>query len=155
MDIVIILMVIEIFPCKKTQTQIDNYITPITHPSIYIFRIFLAHEQAYLSTPSKKSSSPHINLVRMAFKHIDRLNKHNECDYFITQQNKQYAKALALVDTIPIHPSLSFIIREKQIYIDLAKYLHATCFSPVKTTFVKAIKKSLYIMAWSHTASYR
>ena len=60
--------------------------------------------------------------------------------YCITQQYKQDTKALSLLESIPNDPSLSVIIPENQTHIDLAKYLHATCFSLVKTNFIKAIK---------------
>ena len=82
---------------------------------------------------SKKSSSPRINLLRIDFKHMDQLIKHNECNHVITQQHKQYAKDLALVETIPNHPSLSVLIQEKQTHIDIAKYLHTVYIPPVKT----------------------
>ena len=117
-----------IFLCKKTQIKIDNYITPIPHPSIYPSRIFLAYEQVYSSIFSKSSSSPRINLLTMAFKHMDQIIDHNECNHVITQQHNQGTKALVLIETIPNHPSLSLIIWENQTHIDLAKYLHSACF---------------------------
>ena len=33
------------------------------------------------------------------------------------------------------------IIRKCQIHTDLAKYLHASCYGPVKLIFIKAIKR--------------
>ena len=36
------------------------------------------------------------------------------------------------------------IIKKKQIHTELVQYEHATCFSPVKSTFVKAIKNNFF-----------
>ena len=38
--------------------------------------------------------------------------------------------------------SLAVIIRKNQTHLDLVKYLHASCFSPVKSTFLRAIKNN-------------
>ena len=112
-------------PVQKPQIQIDNYIATVPHPSIYPSRITIAHETSYSSTPSSKSSSPRINLLKMAFKHTYRLIEHNECDHVITQQHNQDANALALVETIPNHSSLSVIIRKnKHTLILLNIFMH-------------------------------
>ena len=42
---------------------------------------------------------------------------------------------------------LNVIIRKKQTHMDLIKYLHAACFSPVKSTFRNAIKKG-FLKTW-------
>ena len=55
----------------------------------------------------------------------------------------QLKKDIQLYNRLPIqydNPSLSVIIRKKQTHMELAQYLHASCFSPVQSTFVKAIK---------------
>ena len=36
-------------------------------------------------------------------------------------------------------PSMAVIIQKKKTHTELAQYLHAACFSPVKSTFEKAI----------------
>ena len=36
------------------------------------------------------------------------------------------------------------IIRKRQTHTDLAEYLHASCYGPVKSTFIKAIEKSFF-----------
>ena len=41
---------------------------------------------------------------------------------------------------------LSVIIRKKQTHTELVQYLHATGFSPVKSTFEHAIKKNFFKM---------
>ena len=42
----------------------------------------------------------------------------------------------------------SVIIRKRQTHTDLMEYLHASCFGPVKSTFIKAIKKVFFNLAW-------
>ena len=42
----------------------------------------------------------------------------------------------------------SVIIRKQQTHTDLMEYLHASCFGPVKSTFIKAIKKGFFNLAW-------
>ena len=42
---------------------------------------------------------------------------------------------------------LGVIIRKKQKKVDLIKYLHAACFSPVPSTFVRAIKRN-HLTTW-------
>ena len=54
----------------------------------------------------------------------------------MTQQKEQYLK----VHIEPQNPSLAVIIKKKQTHADLARYLHATCLSPARTTFTTAIK---------------
>ena len=55
----------------------------------------------------------------------------------------QYEK----IQTSPNNPSIAVIIRKKQTHIDLARYLHAACFSPVKSTLLKAIKNN-HFTSW-------
>ena len=42
---------------------------------------------------------------------------------------------------------LAVIIRKKETHRDLVRYLHATCFSPVASTWKKAIQKD-YFQTW-------
>ena len=50
--------------------------------------------------------------------------------------------------------SLNIILRTDKRASDLATYLHATCFSPVKHTFLNAIKKKNSHMVWLNAFSY-
>ena len=98
---------------QKTQIKIDKYIATIPHPSIPS-RIPISHETSYSFTPFSTSSSPRINLPKIAFKQIDQLIEHNECDHIITQKRKQEKNTLAPGETIPNHPSLLVIIRNNK-----------------------------------------
>ena len=57
-----------------------------------------------------------------------------------THTSKEYSKT----DLAPAAPSMSVIIKKKQTHTDLASYLHAACFSPVKSTFSQAISKHFF-----------
>ena len=59
----------------------------------------------------------------------------------IKKQIKQGAGQFRKIAVIPEQQKVSVIIRKKQIHINLLKYLHAACLSPVKSTWLKAIKK--------------
>ena len=39
---------------------------------------------------------------------------------------------------------MAVIIKKKQTHTDLASYLHAACFSPVRSTFASAISKNFF-----------
>ena len=43
------------------------------------------------------------------------------------------------------HHTMQVIIRKNQPACDLVKYLHAACFSPVKSTWLKAIKNNQFL----------
>ena len=45
------------------------------------------------------------------------------------------------------------ILRKKQTHVELARYLHAACFSPVTSTFVKAIRKG-HFKTWPRLTSH-
>ena len=47
-------------------------------------------------------------------------------------------------NTTPKTPKLNIILRKKETHMNLVKYLHAACFSPVPSTFKKAIKKVFF-----------
>jgi hypothetical protein len=42
----------------------------------------------------------------------------------------------------PPEPTVNAVLRLDQTKVELAQYLHASCFSPVPSTFIKAINKS-------------
>ena len=50
-----------------------------------------------------------------------------------------------LPTTVPKQHSMNVIIRKQQPAKDLVQYLHAACFSPVKSTWLKAIQNNQFI----------
>ena len=124
-------------PIAKVNLAADNYRAPQPHPALY-----------YKPTPNspidyiKKrlgGGPPRENLLNKAFPSLHILASHNECDQLIDQQVQIDQKCFAIAEIFRSHPALSVIIRKKQSKMDLARYLHATCFSPVKSTWTKGI----------------
>ena len=72
---------------------------------------------------------------------------HNILDNFLTNLDKHNQTEYSNADISPTNPSLAVIVKKKQTHSDLAQYLHAACFSPVKSTFATAITKNLQDMA--------
>ena len=58
---------------------------------------------------------------------------------FCTQQHTQPSNIYSAIHLVASHPSLSVIIQKDTTKLDLAQYLHAACFSPVKSTWARAI----------------
>ena len=58
-----------------------------------------------------------------------------------------FYNALHQQERIDSKHKLNVILRKKQTHMELVNYLHAACFSPVKSTFVKAIKNG-FLKSW-------
>ena len=67
---------------------------------------------------------------------------------FCTQQHTQPSNIYSAIHLVASHPSLSVIIRKDTTKLDLAQYLHAACFSPVKSTWARAIDNN-HFSTWS------
>ena len=69
------------------------------------------------------------------------------CIHLVRQQLHINKKALnfKVAQLYPKDQKLAVIIRKKQTHRDLAKYLHAECYSPVKSTWEEAIKKDHFL----------
>ena len=108
-----------------------SYQQPTIHPSIYPNKV--CSTQVY-TNPSFQSPSPSEppSFTRL-FQEMEGIIALNECEYEINGQLKQ--------DRRDKH-QLNVIIRKQQTKEDLAKFLHAACFSPVKSTFIKAINNN-------------
>ena len=63
---------------------------------------------------------------------METLIEHNMCDQAIKEQ-------------VQVDHRLNVILRKKQTHVQLAQYLHKTCFSPTTTTFTKAIRKNNFL----------
>ena len=74
----------------------------------------------------------------MSFKH---------CIHLVRQQLHSDKKALnfKVAHLYPKDQKVALIIRKKETHSDLAKYLHAACYSPVKSTWKQAIKKDRFL----------
>ena len=51
------------------------------------------------------------------------------------------------MESIPSHPSLAVMMQKKQPKMDLVKYVLAACYSPVESTYIKAIMNN-HFSSW-------
>ena len=71
------------------------------------------------------------------------------CTHLINRQAEADAqKQLMRVNLLPQQKRISVIIRKKHTKLDLVRYLHAACFSPVHSTWSKAIRNN-NVATWS------
>ena len=72
-----------------------------------------------------------------------------QCEQFINNQQHQdrssFEKIYQVAKLQSTNHKLAVIICKKQTHQDLARYQHAACFSPVKHTWIKAIKRNHFI----------
>ena len=120
----------------KTSISKVNYTTPQIHPGIYPHRTQAAVNITIINV-KKAPTKQDLRLPR-DFRYFDDLIQDN-IDYLnIKKQiNKDALKYALLNDNL----SISVIIHKKNTHTELAQYLHAACFPPVKSTFLKAIKR--------------
>ena len=71
-----------------------------------------------------------------------KLALHNGCDQMIADRIKIDNKCFAVAEIFRSHPMLSVIIRKNQTKTDLARYLHAAWFFPIKSTWKKGIENN-------------
>ena len=83
-----------------------------------------------------------ISKLPREFRNFEALINNNIEDNIIANQIRKDASNY---DTIKIeldNPSIAVIIPKKKTHTDLAQYLYAACFPPVRSTFLKAINKN-------------
>ena len=65
-------------------------------------------------------------------------------DAFLEKTPKLEVQEYCEAHIEPSNPSISVIIKKKQTHTELARYLHAACFSLVRSTFAAAIKNNFF-----------
>ena len=81
------------------------------------------------------------NIFRKELAKFGDIIDHNILDTFLQQSAKQNKTEYLKADLEPQTQSMAVIIKKKQTHTDLASYLHAACFSPLRSTFATAIAK--------------
>ena len=127
-------------PIAKVQVSENNYQPPQLHPALYYNNT--PRKTVYNVKKEENSITPRRNLLRKAFPRLHKLASHNECDQIIEEQERIDHKCHNIAEIFRSHPTLSVIIRKNQTKADLARYLHAACFSPVKSTWKKSIQNN-------------
>ena len=139
-------------PIHKTKMQDNNYNKPNPHPAMYSTR---QPHFTIKDTSTGKVSPPRVSIKRYKQKKKD-IPHNNQKPYksqstsleaILHEQTIKDFTQYEKIQTSPNNPSIAVIIRKKQTHIDLARYLHAACFSPVKSTLLKAIKNN-HFTSW-------
>jgi hypothetical protein len=118
-------------PIPKSKITNKCCLLPSIHPNIYPITA-KATPTKITPTPTK----PKLHNIPIHLKNLGNLADYNDFTDAID-------KHTSLNNTITNHKA-NIIIRKKQTHKDLVTYLHACCFSPVKSTFQQAIKKGFF-----------
>ena len=127
-------------PVQKRNIASENYRMPTIHPSMYRARQNETKPDPHPLTRLK----PKNNIFSKELNQYHDLIDHNILDTFLTNQRKKTEATYCKTNLSPKSPSLGVIITKKRTHADLVQYFHAACFSPVKSTFEKAIKKNFF-----------
>ena len=125
---------------EKTTLQSYNYQPPLTHPGLYNNR---TQSKPQISTPLTPSIK-HQGFVNV-FDAINELIQDNQDYQDIARQLKEDNKHQCHNLHQPSHDSMNIILHKNKVKSDLAEFLHAAAFAPVRSTFHKAIKNNHFI----------
>jgi hypothetical protein len=132
-------------PVQKTHISSQNCALPSPNAGIY------ARTPQITTSPGKKKKdkrhSPARHKIHPAFQRLNYLIDHNICDDQIARQLTEDRKSFQAVRIAPQTNALNVIIHKKKTHLELAQYLHAACYSPVKSTFQRAIKNN-HFASW-------
>jgi len=101
-----------------------NYMMPATHPGLYSIRSLKRSTVQPVKSLSKRPQIPSRKIISS----VDSLSSESLQQLLDEYKAKDH--------------QVNVIIRKKQSKQDLAKYLHAACFSPTKAAFTAAISKN-------------
>ena len=126
-------------PIYKDKIMGNNYPMPSIHPGLYA-----AKKHSTATKPAENIAKVKVlpkDTFRQQLSQFADIIDHNILDNFLEKAAKHNKREYIKADLQPAAPSMSVIIKKKQTHADLASYLHAACFSPVRSTFSKAISK--------------
>ena len=120
------------YSIQKTNITTNVCIKPNIHSALYCKRS-VDHKIHYSPTPypSKKHHNTPLHL-----QHMGNLATTNDLYNAVAAQFREDKKKAHVYNN-----KSNIIIKKKQTHMQLVQYLHACCFSPVPSTFKKAIKK--------------
>ena len=128
-------------PIYKTSISSQNYNEPNIHPGIHPSRT-PAVCNTLIAEKTNKIWKKRESRLPKEFRYSDNRISDN-INYIAIEKQMNKDKTLYRPVTIQ-SPSMSVIIRKKQTHTELVQYLHATAFSPVKSTFEKAVRKDFF-----------
>ena len=127
-------------PVQKHTIASQNFCMPNIHPAIYQKR---QKETAVDNNPLPRCKPKKENLLQ-EINQCNELIDHIILDNFLQKERKKTDATYCKTNLTPENPSLAVIINKKRTHAELVQYLHAACFSPVKSTFEQAIKKNFF-----------
>ena len=119
-------------PIQKTKMTENACTNPVIHSSLYCKRIMNEISQHIPTPPSSKKH----HKIPTHLRHMASLAITNDFENAIDRQLHEDNKQPHVYNN-----KSNIIIKKKQTHMELIQYLHACCFSPVPSTFIKAIKK--------------
>ena len=107
----------------------NHFVMPPTHANIYPKRCVND------STTKRVSFANNLNQRKAK---IETKSKTDNFDLVLDQQRQEDLRQHAVVQLTT--PKLNIVLRKDEKQADLASFLHAACFSPVPSTFIKAFQ---------------
>ena len=128
-------------PIYKRSITDSNFESPKTHSGLYLSPTVQKENISPLRTVTRPPKPRQTNSAR---RYNINLMSIPQCDTILKKQHKIDERKVHLLRTAvtPKEKKIGVIIRKKQAHRDLVRYLHATCFSPVSSTWVQAIKRN-------------
>ena len=118
-------------PITKTSITTNCCAPTKTHAGLY-------SDRSVISATTRKNNQHKVTKGNLP-QHLQQLSN-------LALENDFY-NAIHQQERIDSKHKLNVILRKKQTHMELVNYLHAACFSPVKSTFVKAIKNG-FLKSW-------
>ena len=130
-------------PLHKNLLSHDNYKTPKTHPALYLADI--NKKRSSPPTPErariKTVRTNHLKTTTDSYR-VNAISRKG-CAHLVHRQQEHDLKyGFCKVNLLRKHNKISVILRKKETKTNLVKYLHAACFSPVRSTWIKAIQNN-------------
>ena len=124
-------------PVHKRSITPTNYCMPPIYPGMYPQRVIKKKETS--SRPSRATTKKPKTIIRNK---VQKFSDTIDCkilDQHIAKNKLINAEQYYATKLEATNPSMAVIIKKKQTHTELIKYLHATCFSPVRSTWNQAI----------------
>ena len=133
-------------PLHSHTTCMSNYAMPNSHSAMYTTA--RSHgERSLAQQVTTETHKPGRSNRIESYDHEHEVNHMNIKDFEKIISAQTCSDIRTLCDRVPVTSKISVIIRKKQTKSDLVRYLHAACFSPVKSTWKKAIRNNNF-MSW-------
>ena len=143
-------------PIKKSINHYAQLPTP-KHTGLYAATTLPTHHQSSNDYTLPKCICSTLHQHSLPPLSINTLPPLNKCTTIIEKQLQQDNLA-DTQDTIVSQPSINIIIQKNETKSNLINFLHAACFVPVKSTWLKAIKNNHFAtwpgltptLVWKH-----